>query len=315
MYIFETEIHLKLIIGLVSFFCMLTLAPLSAIAADKTFNLGGGKIDVSFTDGVAQQNYKLTRNEVLAWIETSASAVAKYFKRFPVKNLNLSIAGGASGRINGVAYNGSQPLIIINLQAAFDQHILSRDWVLVHEMVHLSFPPVHRRHQWLLEGLATYVEPIVRVRAGLLSEDDAWKWLIKGTPKGLPESGNRGLDFTPTWGQRYWGGAIFFLVADIKIHQQTNNKLGIEHALREIQRKGGSMQLEHNWEVIKALSIGDQATGTSVLVDLYNEMKDKPVMTNLEAIWDNLGVKLQGNKIIYNEDAKSAELRRSMMQE
>ncbi|MGK0272880.1 MAG: hypothetical protein ACI88H_003556 [Cocleimonas sp.] len=137
--------------------------------------------------------------------------------------------------------------------------------------------------------------------------------MIKGTPQGLPESGNQGLDNTPTWGQRYWGGAIFFLVADIRIHQQSNNKFGIEHALRAIQREGGSMQLEENWEVVKALSIGDKATGTNILVTLYNKMKDKAVMTDLNAIWKDLGVSYQNKKISYDDTAKSVDLRQSLM--
>jgi len=98
----------------------------------------------------------------------------------------------------------------------------------------------------------------------------------------------------------------------MRIHQQTNNKFGIEHSLRAIQRGGGSMQLENDWEVVKALSMGDKATGTNVLVDLYNEMRDKSVMTDLDAIWKELGVNLNGNTISYNDTAKYADLRRSI---
>lgn len=284
----------------------------SALASYKTFTIGGAEIDVYFDPGVAEGNYKLNKDQILTWIETSAKAVTTYFHRFPVKNLSLTIKDGARNRVDGSAYHGKQPFIIINLRESFDEKTLANDWVMVHEMVHLAFPPVKRRHHWLLEGLATYVEPIVRVRAGLLKEDKAWEWLIKGTPQGLPKAGNKGLDNTPTWGQRYWGGAIFFLVADMRIHQQTNNKLGIEHALLEIQRKGGSMQLDENWEVRKALSIGDKATGTNVLVTLYDEMRDKAVMTDLPAIWKELGVSWDGSKITYDETANSIKLRNSI---
>ena len=303
---------LTLVFSLCCFFIPQTL---SALEADKTLNIGGAKIEIYFSPGVAEQGYKLNREQVIKWIDSSANAVSKYFKRFPVKTLRMSITDGARGRVNGTAYHGVEPLITININPSFTQATLADDWVMVHEMVHLSFPPVHRRHQWLLEGLATYVEPIVRVRSTLLTEEKAWEWIIKGTPQGLPESGNQGLDNTPTWGQRYWGGAIFFLVADMRIHQQSNNKFGIEHALRAIQRGGGSMQLEQNWEVEKALKIGDKATGSKVLVTLYNEMKDKAVMTDLDAIWKDLGVSHQDNKINYNDRAKLAGLRRSLIKQ
>ncbi len=307
------EIHLRLLIIIISFFSIFAVQTTFALEAEKILNIGGAKIEIHFTPGVAEQDYKLNREQVIAWIEQSANAVTDYFQRFPVKTLRMRVTDGARNRVDGKAYHGSEPLIVINLRKSFDGNTLANDWVMVHEMVHLSFPPVKRHHHWLLEGLATYVESIVRVRAGLLSEDQAWEWLIKRTPQGLPQAGNQGLDNTPTWGQRYWGGAIFFLVADIRIHQQSNNKFGIEHALRAIQRGGGSMQLEDDWDVTKALSMGDKGINTDVLVTLYNEMRDKPVMTDLNAIWQDLGVSLKGRKVVYDNTAKLADLRRSIM--
>lgn len=307
------EIYLRLFTLCFSLcYCLLTQTAL-ALEADKTLKIGGANIEVYFTPGVAEEDYKLNRKQVIAWVDQSANAVTKYFKRFPVKTLRLSITDGARNRVNGTAYHGLEPLITINISPTFTEATLADDWVMVHEMVHLAFPPVHRRHQWLLEGLATYVEPIARVRSGLLSEEKAWEWIINGTPQGLPEFGNQGLDNTPTWGQKYWGGAIFFLVADMRIHQQTNNKLGIEHALRAIQKSGGSMQLEHNWEVEKALNIGDKATGTKVLMTLYQDMKDKAVMTDLDKIWQDLGVSYNNNEVSYNDNAKLADLRHSLI--
>lgn len=309
----KLEPKLRLLIFTFSLLTILILQTSNALAIDKTLDVGGGKINITFNPGVGEDGYNLNRQQITAWVERTANAVTKYFDRFPVKILNLSISDGARGRVNGVAYHGLEPLIVISISPSFTEQTLADDWVMAHEMVHLSFPPVGNRHQWLLEGLATYVEPITRVRSDLLTEDDAWKWLIEGTPQGLPEADNKGLDNTSTWGQKYWGGAIFFLLADIRIHQQTKNKFGIENALRAIQENGGSMQLDQNWEVLKALQIGDKATGTSVLVDLYNEMRDKYVMTDLDGIWKDLGVSLQGNKIVYDDTAKSADLRRSIM--
>ena len=49
---------------------------------------------------------------------------------------------------------------------------------------------------------------------------------MKSMPFGLPKEGDKGLDYTHTWGRTYWGGAIFCLLADIEIRQQTNNKNG-----------------------------------------------------------------------------------------
>ena len=100
----------------------------------------------------------------------------------------------------------------------------AEDWVLTHEMVHLAFPSVPEEHHWIEEGSATYVEPIARARTGDLSPEKVWGDLVDGLPKGLPQAGDRGLDFTPTWGRTYWGGALFCLLADIEIRKRTETR-------------------------------------------------------------------------------------------
>ena len=281
--------------------------------SNTTLQIGNSKIEIVISQDVGGDNYSVNHAQIIEWIERSANAVADYFQRFPVKSLKILVNSGAGRRVDGTAYHGEEPLIISSINETMTSEFLRNDWVMVHEMVHLSFPPVYRRHNWLLEGLATYVEPIVRVRAGIMKEDKAWLWLIKGTPQGLPKAGDKGLDNTPTWGRTYWGGAVFFLLADIQIHQQTKNKFGIEHALRAIQKAGGSMQLESNWQVSKALAIGDKATGTHVLMTLYNSMKNQAVMTDLEKIWKQLGVSIRGNKVNYNNKASQADLRQTLI--
>lgn len=72
---------------------------------------------------------------------------------------------------------------------------------MAHEMVHLAFPRVARKHHWIEEGLATYVEPWARLGIGQLTVERVWKDLLKGLPKGLPRHGDQGLDHTPTWGR------------------------------------------------------------------------------------------------------------------
>jgi len=64
---------------------------------------------------------------------------------------------------------------------------LAADWMLTHEMVHLAFPSVDEKHHWIEEGIATYVEPIARIRAGHLTADQMWLDLVRDMPQGLPQ--------------------------------------------------------------------------------------------------------------------------------
>jgi predicted metalloprotease with PDZ domain len=129
-------------------------------------------------------------------------------------------------------------------------------------------------------------------------------------PQGLPQKGDRGLDWTHTWGRTYWGGAIFSLLADVKIRQQTKNTKGLEHALRAILERGGDIR--SSFDLSQALRIGDGATGTRVLQDLYEQMKDKPARIDLDAIWADLGVRLDDQEVRFDERAPSAAIRRAI---
>ena len=91
---------------------------------------------------------------------------------------------------------------------------------MVHEMVHTALPDMDERYGWLSEGLAVYVEPIARVQAGDLTAEEIWQAMMRDMPKGLPQTGDQGLDNTDTWGRKYWGGAMFCLFADIEIRKR-----------------------------------------------------------------------------------------------
>ncbi len=149
------------------------------------------------------------------------------------------------------------------------------DWVLVHEMIHLTFPSVAREQDWAEEGIATYVEPFARVRAGLLSQEEAWASLAEGLPNGLPRDGDKGLDHTHTWGRVYWGGALFWFLADVEIHKRTQNRMGLEQALRGINAAGGTNATR--WPLEDVMTAGDKATGVPVLRELYATMSASPI--------------------------------------
>jgi hypothetical protein len=167
---------------------------------------------------------------------------------------------------------------------------------------------VPRRSEWLLEGNATYVEPIARAQTGQLDPEEVWRWSVEGMPKGLPTAGDKGLDNTPTWGRTYWGGALFWLLADVRIREKTHNRLGVNDALRAINRTSGGIGA--NWSVERLVAVGDSATGTDELTRLYAEMKSTPVTTDLQDLFGKLGVRAHGGKIEFDDSAPLANIRR-----
>jgi hypothetical protein len=273
----------------------------------STLVIGGSKIDVTIESG----EMKLSQAELIQWVKSAAEAVATYYGRYPVSHVQVRIIPvDGSGVRHGQTFGYDGGLIKIRVGKQTQAAELPSDWMLTHEMVHLSFPSMADEHHWIEEGIAVYVEPIARIQAKQMNAEQMWADLVRDMPKGLPQGGDRGLDHTHTWGRTYWGGALFCFAADVEIRKQTHNKKGLQDALRGILDAGGD--ITHDWELSEALKIGDRATGTTVLSDLYMSWKDKAVEVNLASMWNELGVAADGRSVRLTEDAPLAAVRRAI---
>jgi hypothetical protein len=277
----------------------------SAQAADVV-TVPGGTITVE----IAGDSPTLDRTALLAWVRNSAQAVAAFYGRFPVAETRVVVSPKAGrGVSGGRTWAEDGGLIRIRVGEASTPEDYANDWVLVHEMTHLALPSLPDDQEWLEEGLATYVEPLARAQAGRLSTEDVWSGMVQGMPKGLPQAGDLGLDRTHTWGRTYWGGALFCLLADLEIRRRTENQHGLQDALRAILA-AGNMETESTVEPL--LAIGDRAVGVPVLAELYRRMKNQPVTTDLEALWQRLGIERVDGTVRFVEDAPEAAIRRGI---
>lgn len=271
-----------------------------------SLKVSGSTIDVTLPDG----QMKLSRQDLLGWVKNSASTVANYYGHFPVRHLTLIIrSGSGSGIRHGVTYPKDGGLIFVSVGRDADLAATEDDWVLIHEMIHLAFPSMEDAHHWIEEGISTYVEPVARARVGGMPVAEMWRTFVRDMPKGEPEPGDEGLDNTHTWGRTYWGGAMFCLLADVRIRERTKNRKGLEDALRGVNSGG---DITEDWDIQKALALGDKATGTTVLRDLYKEMRDKPAPVDLDQLWTKLGIAMKDGAVTFNEAAPEANIRRAI---
>ncbi len=239
-----------------------------------------------FFDGRPSQ---LSEQQLLAWVEGAARAIAAYYGTFPVTKAVVTIHGGGPGRISSGRTVGVHGVgrIAISVGDAATPGDLKTNWELVHEMVHLAFPSMTDA-AWIEEGLATYVEPIVRARARLAPEEDIWKWLVWGLPRGQDAIEGTGLDGARSWGATYWGGALYCFEADLAIRQRTGGRRSLDDALRGIVHAGGNVAVE--WTLEKALAAGDRAAGVPVLEELYARMRKPFPAFDLDATFRQLGI-------------------------
>ena len=247
--------------------------------------LSGSTICVVIDDAKLSNQQPLLRT----WIDRSAHIVADYYGQFPAPLLVIRLQGmDGSGVGGGRTTNDSGLMIQMRVGREAKADSLASDWVLVHEMVHLALPEVGRRHGWLAEGLATYVEGVARAQYGNRDIADVWAEDRHSMPMGLPRDGEGGMDETPTWGRTYWGGALYCLQSDVAIREQTANLVGLQTALRAILKETGGYAFDA--DIAEVLRIGDAATGTHVMYGLYQQIRATPQTPNLDLLWTLLGV-------------------------
>jgi hypothetical protein len=274
-------------------------------SGDETLKAAGAAFNLYFSDGFDAA----ARLNIRAWVTRSAMAVAAYLGRFPIDSLDVYLnAQEGTGVRSGFTSFETEVFVRLRLGVATSPAELLDDWILVHEMLHVAMPRLVRRHNWLHEGMATYVEGVVRARAGITSASYFWDGLRRSMSQGLPKPDDQGLDNTRTWSNTYWGGAIFCLLADVKIRQQSQLRLGLQQALQGILAAGGNYAVQ--WPVEEVLAKADAAVGLNVLSLQYQQMRDNPMRVDLPALWAELGVLAAAP---FNDAAPLAAVRRAIV--
>ena len=266
--------------------------------------VSGSTICVLMDDSALPKQQQVLRT----WIDRSARIVADYYGMFPAPLVVIRLQGmDGSGVGGGRTTNDSGLMIQMRVGRETTAQALSADWVLVHEMVHLALPEVGRRHGWLAEGLATYVEGVARAQFGNRDIADVWAENRHSMPMGLPRAGEGGIDQSPSWGRTYWGGALYCLQADVAIREQTANRVGLQTALRAILKETGGYAFDS--DIVDVLRIGDAATGTHVMNGLYEQIRATPQTPDLDLLWTLLGVPNDPKTESFNDHAPLAAIR------
>jgi hypothetical protein len=273
-------------------------------AFEATLTEPGGVIDLS-----APHHLAVSSDEIKAWVERAATALTHFYGRYPVKHVSITVLPGGSDVNGAVEYDGRR--IEIHVSGDTTHADLVADWMLTHEMFHLSQPELDDDYTWMSEGMADYLEPVARVRIRQITPERFWRDLVEGMPQGLPKPGDRGLDHTHTWGRTYWGGSLYWLIADIHVRQKTDNKKSVRDAARAVLDAGGDGS--QDWNIDRLLDVYDSGVGVTVFKDLHNERGGKPVMVDLDELWKSLGVIFDGQNITFNDAAPLANIRRGII--
>ena len=241
--------------------------------------------------------------QLAAWVERALAAVSE-------------TTGGAAEQIHIVAVPGAGGAstrgrtITLRLEDGRRPRRPSWVWVLPHELIHASFPSLWDPDLWLEEGLATYLEPLVRVRAGQLREEDMWRDLVRDLPQGRPRPGEGGLRGTHTWHRLYWQGAVFWLQAELTVFQRT----GGQHNLTDALCAWARLEDSDAFGAEQAFTAMDAALGQPILFDLYRKASARGVEQDPTRLLAELGVVRTASGVSLHDEAPAAGLRQRMIQ-
>jgi hypothetical protein len=266
-----------------------------------------GVLRLAILDGVSDE----ARSDLTDWVRRTAAAQSNWWRGFTNPHMLVGLVPSATRRAVGYGRTvpGGGPTVMVEVAREVDRRRLFDDWVLTHELVHTGMPFIRGRATWFMEGAATYVEPIIRARAGWKTEEEVWREWIDNMPRGVAAF-TSGLE-TATGQQNYWAGALFMLMADIAMRRETNGASGLEDCLV------GALQA--GFDAARRTGLEDYAeacertTGTVGLRHLLQRHVTRGEPVDLAALWRDLGLSLRGERLVLDDRAPLAQWRRQIV--
>ena len=117
-----------------------------AKAPPTVVSICGSTINVQIEGDSSAANHA----DILRWVRRAGEAVCAYYGKFPVPQVALDVqVRGGDGVDGGVTYPDNGGYIRISLGKDTPTTELDNDWMLTHEMIHLAFPSMSRKHHWI----------------------------------------------------------------------------------------------------------------------------------------------------------------------
>ena len=259
---------------------------------------------VAILDGVSES----ARADLFDWVERTAQAQSNYWQGFTAKQALLGLVPVTHR--HGVGYGRSVPgggvTVMVEVGTDVDRRRLFDDWVLTHELIHTGMPFIRRGGTWFMEGAATYVEPIIRARAGWKTEEEVWREWVDNMPKGVRAFS--GSMANARGQENYWGGATFMLLADVGLRRATNGAKGLEDCLAGVLWSG--LDGARRATIAEYAAACDGVTGTTVMSGLVERHFNSAEPVDLAALWKDLGISLVAGRIALDDSAPSARWRK-----
>ncbi len=255
-------------------------------------------------------------------VEDAARAVSAACGEPLVPRVHAILRPGGRGKGDPIVFGhtvvAGRPTIELFLRSDATDEDLRRDWVAVHELIHLAMPAVAPEDAWFSEGWATYLTEVLKARAGLQSGQAAWKELAGGFASGRKARGGLPLREESarmhrrgTYHRVYWAGAALAFLADEELRRTSGGRFCLDDALQELRRldtgKGGAVPAEEQMARLDAWA------GRPLFVPLVSAALASADFPAVDEALARLGVSLRPDgSVLLDEAAPGAADRRAM---
>ncbi|WP_233602183.1 hypothetical protein [Corallococcus sp. CA047B] len=259
---------------------------------------GGRRCEANVGDAVLEVALlgrfpSLSDAEVCDWLAQAAREVNTVRRTFPHPRITVRVVpvpGAEEPALFGMVQWSSPPSISILVGQDTTAEALRRDWIAVHEMLHLTHPTLMPRVAWLTEGLATYYTEVARARSGRQTPRQAWQELTDGFARGQSAAGSRTMAEVVAregdWRGVYWTGAFFALRLDLELRRVTHNRARLEDVLELLATQGPTSSLAGFGAAV------DTVAGEPLFDALLSHQLSVPAFSDLGTLLDRLGVRI-----------------------
>lgn len=275
------------------------------------WELGGIPFDVAQLGPL-----KASTAALQGWLARSVGEVATFHGgRFPAERVVVALVPAPSEKaaVFGEILRSPHPSVTLFVGDHAPDAAFPADWVAVHELFHLGHPAFFPRRAWITEGLTTYFTDVVQGRSGRERPEEVWGGFadafenagVLGTTRSTREL-SRTMSAEGHYRLAYWAGAAFALAADVELRRATQGKRSLDDVIRALHAQGAILE-----EADLAAAI-DRIAGRPLFALLERQWLDAPGCPGLPALLASLGVRGKGSKVVLDDAAPLAPIRRAI---
>ncbi|MBT8468883.1 MAG: hypothetical protein KJN97_09055 [Deltaproteobacteria bacterium] len=225
--------------------------------------------------------------DVRRWLTRAVEATASVGGRFPRDRLQfviVSVDDPGAAVAFGMVRRGGGTSILLLPSVGVEVAQLEADWVAIHELSHLWLPRLYPEDRWLSEGIATYLQEVLRARCGLQSSARAWRRIRDGFERGRRSGSgrtladeSRSMNRTGAYQRVYWAGTAFALETDLRLRRRSNGESTLFTVLNDAQRNWAQeTRAVSASRVLAALEQSSGAEFIKALGERYAKSSDFP---------------------------------------